>query len=82
MSSIREEPKTRAQKLPTTYGFNTVLSSKRLSMVDLDSLCTSGSESKMSHSSSLHALQPRSTKNIDSSKLFNNAFNDDTDDID
>jgi hypothetical protein len=82
MSSIREEPKTRAQRIPQSHGLNSVISNKRLSFVDLDSVHSS-SESKMSHSSSLHALQPRSSKNIDSSKLFNNnTFNDDTDDID
>jgi len=51
-----------------------------MSFVDLES--ASSSDPKLSHSSSQHALQPKASYNLDSAKLFNNTFNDDTDDID
>jgi len=48
MSSIREEPKTRAQRIPQSHEFNTVISNKRLSFVELDS--ASSSDTKLSQS--------------------------------
>lgn len=54
MSSIREEPKTRAQRIPQSHGLNTVISNKKLSFVELETACTS--DSKMSQSSSHHQI--------------------------
>ena len=76
MSSIREEPKTRAQRIPQSHGLNTVISNKKLSFVDLET-ANSSSESKMSQGS-MYSIQPKSAKNIESNHLFNNY----TDDID